>query len=200
MHEVVHIFLHFPNKYFPPHFGTIIGIPGLILCANTPGKDDNHESFAIICDKAREHIWRDVWPFLLAEYFRIIDILGIPPSSVLITGISWMMAIAEHGSCFYLTISVWILMCSMLGVIVLRDNLPTTKTLLPIRGKQIFCQDFLVELIVPLIWNITPWPIWPQLWDAFPCTQFPNLAYVDTVQGCVSRSLLKVTSFVKVQL
>ena len=42
---------------FPTKTGsTIIGTPGLVLCANTPGKDDSHESFPIICDKVREHI------------------------------------------------------------------------------------------------------------------------------------------------
>ena len=37
------------------------------------------------------------------------------------------MATAEHGCCFYLSILVWILMHCMFGVIVLLDNLPTTK-------------------------------------------------------------------------
>ena len=46
------------------------------------------------------------------------------------------MVTAEHGCCFYFIISVW-----MLGLIVLLDNLPTTKTQLPGRGNLIFCQD-----------------------------------------------------------
>ena len=71
------------KTWFPQKTGsTIIGTPGLILCANTPGKDHSHEPFTIICDKVREHMWKDFWPFLHAEHFRIIDMLGIPPSSV----------------------------------------------------------------------------------------------------------------------
>ena len=26
-----------------------------LICTNVPGKDDSHETFAIICDKVREH-------------------------------------------------------------------------------------------------------------------------------------------------
>ena len=87
-------------------------IIGLILCANTPGKDDSHETFPFICNRVREHIWRDSWPIVYAELFIIIDILGIPPSSVQTTGSSWDLSletIAKHG-CIYVAISVLIFM------------------------------------------------------------------------------------------
>ena len=53
----------------------VIGIPGLILCANTPGKVDSHKSLPIICDKVGEHILRDFWLYRNAELFRIIESL-----------------------------------------------------------------------------------------------------------------------------
>ena len=57
------------------------------------------------------------------------------------------MAVAEHGCCFYLTISVWILM----------DNLLKTKSQLPSRGNQI--SWYFVEFIVPSILNSAPAPL-----------------------------------------
>ena len=83
---------------------TIIGTTGLILCANTPGTDDGHEAFPIICDKVIEHIWRVFSPFLHAELSGILDVVGMPPFSLQITGFSWDLSLetnAEHGCCFY---------------------------------------------------------------------------------------------------
>ena len=54
---------------------TIIGIPGLIICATTSVKDDSGEPFPVTSDEVREHVWRDFWPFIHVEHFRIIDIL-----------------------------------------------------------------------------------------------------------------------------
>ena len=45
------MFFKHKNEKIPEKNGsTIIGIPGLILCTNTPGKDESHESFPIISD------------------------------------------------------------------------------------------------------------------------------------------------------
>ena len=88
---------------------------------------------AALKDKVREHIWRDFGPFLHAEMFRYTPLQF--RSQVLSWDLSLKteMAIAEYGCCFYLT-NLW----CILDVIVL------TKTQIPSRGIQIFCQDFLV--------------------------------------------------------
>ena len=37
----------------------IIGTPHLVLSATTYGKDNSMESFPVMFDKVKEHIWRD---------------------------------------------------------------------------------------------------------------------------------------------
>ena len=56
--------------------GFIIIVTHLVLSATTSGKDNSMESFPVMFDKVKEHIWRDFGPFLYADPFKILHILG----------------------------------------------------------------------------------------------------------------------------
>ena len=55
---------------FHQNQGFIInGTPDLVLISTITGKDNSMESFPIMFDKVKEHIWRDFGPFLYADPF-----------------------------------------------------------------------------------------------------------------------------------
>ena len=99
--------------------------------------------------------------FLTIPLFRIMDILRKPPSLVQTTGFSLDLSLETDGHC-----RTWLLFLLNIHFCVdfdaclesLLNNLHTTKTELPSRGNQIFCQDFLV-----LCWiNCAPGAHWQQ--------------------------------------
>ena len=56
--------------------------PNLVLSATTSGKDNSMESFPVMFDKVKEHIWRDFGPFLQI-LSRSFTFLGLRLSTAL---------------------------------------------------------------------------------------------------------------------
>ena len=154
------------------------------------------ESFLIIC--IRLHIWRNIWPFLHADIFRIIDSLGIVLKTTgFLVGFKSGDCHCRTWTLFYWTISVRIFESLSCWTIYLRPRLSFLAEATRFSAKISW---YFVEWIVSLILNGAPGSLaskwypkhqWPttifdrRVWSANPrvCISHLPVKHVNDVYG-----------------